>query len=364
MLAFWRSIFYSSAAAPIFKTVADMLNVTPQVCKEYCTSGIMMYGTKWAIIFLLILAAIIGAIIFFGKKKDKQPFKKTSVKVLTVILGVLLVFGGTLGASTYEQLVNVKGLKNEGNSDKYNPDQYTVDPNSPLKGKVGLWLGSSVFAGFGSDNTSPALFIDAMTGTSSIIEVKGGTFLATAAGEVGGGAGGGINPEDNYVPRLMLHDKTTDPQVDFVVVQLSTNDSKGQTELGEVLDGKFEFDDFDNTTTVGALEAITAYARDTWGARTMVISGTEFQDEMTYSGGQQAPIYLAMIEACHELDEKWGDTFTFVDLWHNEEMYENVETGGDQWRIYMSDAIHPTKAGYAEWWGPYIIDALYETFGQ
>ena len=73
MLAFWRSIFYSSAAAPIFQMAADMLNVTPQVCKEYCTSGIMMYGTKWAIIFLLILAAIIGAIIFFGKSRQFFP---------------------------------------------------------------------------------------------------------------------------------------------------------------------------------------------------------------------------------------------------------------------------------------------------
>ena len=95
----------------------------------------------------------------------------------------------------------------------------------------------------------------------------------------------------------------------------------------------------------------------------LVIGGSEFVDEMTYSGGQKAPIYLDMIEKCHEIDEKWGDQFTFVDLWHMESLYEGIETGDDQWRIYMSDAIHPTKAGYAEWWGPYIIEALYNTFG-
>jgi hypothetical protein len=67
-----------------------------------------------------------------------------------------------------------------------------------------------------------------------------------------------------------------------------------------------------------------------------------------------------MIERCHELDEKWGDDFTVLDLWHNDAMYENVKTGDALWRSYMSDAIHPTKKGYLEWWGPYIEAQLYE----
>ena len=40
--------------------------------------------------------------------------------------------------------------------------------------------------------------------------------------------------------------------------------------------------------------------------------------------------------------------------------YENVKTGDALWRSYMSDAIHPTKKGYLEWWGPYIEAQLYE----
>ena len=71
-------------------------------------------------------------------------------------------------------------------------------------------------------------------------------------------------------------------------------------------------------TTTGALEAIIAYAKETWGARVLVITGTYFEDEMTYSGGQNAEIYKTMIERCHELDEKWGDDFTVLDLWHND----------------------------------------------
>ena len=40
-----------------------------------------------------------------------------------------------------------------------------------------------------------------------------------------------------------------------------------------------------------------------------------------------------MIERCHELDEKWGDDFTVLDLWHNDAMYENVND-----RRYCGDA--------------------------
>lgn len=63
----------------------------------------------------------------------------------------------------------------------------------------------------------------------------------------------------------MNHTAETDPVVDLVVVQLSTNDSKGQCETGEV-SASFDMDDFELTTTVGALEAITAYSKETWGA--------------------------------------------------------------------------------------------------
>ncbi len=55
--------------------------------------------------------------------------------------------------------------------------------------------------------------------------------------------------------------------------------------------------------------------------------------------------------------------FELLDPWHNDVMYEGVETGGDLWRSYMSDAIHPTKKGYLEWWGPYIEEKLFEMLG-
>ena len=189
--------------------------------------------------------------------------------------------------------------------------------------------------------------------------MKGGTFLASIDGSIGGGVAGSISADSSYINRLRTHNAETDPDLDLVVVQLSTNDSKGQCETGTVSDS-FDPATFDEVTTTGALEAITAYAKETWGARVLVITGTYFEDEMTYSGGQNAVIYQTMIERCHELDEKWGDDFTVLDLWHNDAMYENVKTGDSLWRSYMSDAIHPTKKGYLEWWGPYIEATLYQ----
>lgn len=290
-----------------------------------------------------------------AKKKSSRTTKKVLLGILAAVLAILVVIGG----STVQQLVSVTGMKNEGNSDKYNPEVQTLNADSPIKGKNLLWLGSSVFQGFGSRNTSPALYIDAIDGTTSVIEVKGGTFLASINGEIGGGAGGSIDAETSYINRLRTHDATTDPIVDLVVVQLSTNDSKGQCETGAV-STSFDPATFDETTTVGSLEAIITYAKETWGARVLVISGSYFEDEMTYSGGQSAEIYKVMIERCHELDEKWGDDFTVLDLWHNDALYENVTTGDATWRNYMSDAIHPTKKGYLEWWGPYIEEELFD----
>ena len=290
-----------------------------------------------------------------AKKKSGRTTKKVILRILAAILAIIIV----VGASTVQQLFAVTGMKNEGNSDTYNPENVTMNADSPIKGKKLLWLGSSVFQGFGSGKTSPALYIDALDGTVSTIEVKGGTFLASIDGSIGGSVGGSISADTSYINRLRNHTAETDPDLDLVVVQLSTNDSKGQCETGVVSDS-FDPATFDEVTTTGALEAIIAYAKETWGARVLVITGTYFEDEMTYSGGQNAEIYKTMIERCHELDEKWGDDFTVLDLWHNDVMYENVKTGDSLWRSYMSDAIHPTKKGYLEWWGPYIEAELYE----
>ena len=59
MLSFWRAIFYSSLLDPIFTAVASALGVTKQVCKEYCTSGVMEYGLTMLLIVLAVILVIV-----------------------------------------------------------------------------------------------------------------------------------------------------------------------------------------------------------------------------------------------------------------------------------------------------------------
>lgn len=57
--------------------------------------------------------------------------------------------------------------------------------------------------------------------------------------------------------------------------------------------------------------------------------------------------YEAMVNRLMELQEKWG--IGVIDLWSSDE-FNNISEADR--KIYMSDGIHPIKAGYRDWWGP------------
>ena len=173
MLSFWRAIFYSSLLDPIFTAVASALGVTKQVCKEYCTSGVMEYG----------------------------------LTMLLIVLAVILVI----------VLIRVFGLLNGGNlSGKYNPESLEKVKSSPLAGKNIVFLGSSVTKGFAAYGKSFVDMIAARTGATCVKEAVSGTTLV----------------DDNaksYVARL----KALDPKTpcDLFVCQLSTNDATKKNPL-------------------------------------------------------------------------------------------------------------------------------------
>lgn len=85
MLTFWRAIFYSSLLDPIFTAVASALGVTKQVCKEYCTSGVMEYGLTMLLIVLAVIAVIVLIRVFgllnggnlSGKYNPRKPGEGT-----------------------------------------------------------------------------------------------------------------------------------------------------------------------------------------------------------------------------------------------------------------------------------------------
>ena len=56
-----------------------------------------------------------------------------------------------------------------------------------------------------------------------------------------------------------------------------------------------------------------------------------------------------------ELQDKYG--IGVIDLWNDEEMNDVSEK---EYEVYMADPVHPTQAGYLEWWPPKMEEYLYQ----
>ena len=69
--------------------------------------------------------------------------------------------------------------------------------------------------------------------------------------------------------------------------------------------------------------------------------------------------YAAMVELLHTIQKKWD--IAVIDLWSDTDF--NAITP-EQRELYLADAIHPTKAGYLEWWTPYMENGLWEVIGN
>ncbi len=207
-----------------------------------------------------------------------------------------------------------------------------VKENSPLKGKRILFLGSSVTLGACSGEYSMADSIRDTDGAEVTKEAVNGTTLSTAR-------------DNSYVERLLKIGK--DQKFDLVVVQLSTNDANaGEIELG-IPEAKSEPDRYDTKTVFGAIGFITDYCRKTWGCKVAFYTGTYFDN----------PKYLKMVEGLLKFAKKSG--IAVIDLWNNEEMRK---VSDEDYKVFMHDPVHPTRAGYVEWWTPVIEKELYKLF--
>lgn len=136
----------------------------------------------------------------------------------------------------------------------------------------------------------------------------------------------------------------TSAHFDAVVIQLSTNDASTDKPLGELSDSK-SMADFDTKTITGAIEYLIAYSQETWNCPVIFYTGTYFESEA----------YAAMVERLWEIEEKWG--IGVIDLYNDKELNDIDE---DTYNFYMYDEIHPTRAGYLEWWTPAIEAYLYD----
>ena len=179
-----------------------------------------------------------------------------------------------------------------------------------LKGKNVLFLGSSVTYGYAADGVSFADLMVETCGINCIKEAVSGTTLADI-------------DENSYVSRLKKVDKNT--KVDLFICQLSTNDSSKKIPLED---------------TEKAIRFIVSYVSETFNCPIAFYTNTYIE----------SPGYKNMVDLLYALQKEFE--FGVLDLYNDEEM-RNVST--DYYTRYMKDRIHPTLAGYKEWWLPKFI---------
>lgn len=235
--------------------------------------------------------------------------------------------GYIIWQSNREQMIIRYLQRLPGNSGKYDPARVNPDEHSPLRGKTVIFLGSSVTYGYGACGTSFAEILRNKDGIHMVKEAVSGTTLAD------------IRP-DSYVSRL----KRVDPDIpaDLFVLQLSTNDANQKVPLGS-LSRTAERNSFDVKTVCGAIEYILSYAAKTWQCPVIIYTNP------VYENGE----YAEMVMTLEEIRKKWN--CQVIDLWNDTE-FNSITS--EQRKLYMLDDIHPTKAGYAEWWYPVFREAM------
>lgn len=216
-----------------------------------------------------------------------------------------------LNQRLYTQMASLPG-----NSRKYSINQ-TETIASPLLKKKILFLGSSVTFGFGALGESFVDYLWKHDGVEAIKDAENGTTLIEKDT---------YNPGDSYVARFK--ENLTEDAPEMFVLQLSTNDTKGNEQLGEISEGNF------NTQTItGAMEYMISTAQEKWHCPILIYTNPYFDNQL----------YGQMVKRSHELAEKYH--IEVLDLYNNDKFKK-------QDSLYMADPIHPTRAGYKEKWLP------------
>lgn len=255
---------------------------------------------------------------------------KTKKKIMIIIVVILVLFafinvlmlGIMGGAGPFGFIKTNKIKKLPGNAEEYRPENTSAMENSPLQGKRICFLGSSVTLGATSLDNSMAEYLGRRFDSSVVKEAVSGTTLVD-------------NGKTSYIQRMLTNiDKNED--YSLFICQLSTNDASKKLPLGKITESK-DLASFDTTTIAGAMEYIICYVQETWACPMMFYTGTRYDSVE----------YREMVELLPHLQEKWG--IGVIDLW-NEDAFNNITA--DERSLYMQDDIHPTMAGYRDWWVP------------
>lgn len=246
----------------------------------------------------------------------------------------------------------------DGNADAYSVANTFTLPIRPLENKTIFWLGSSETRGAYSVNNEavPEYLAKRQNATSVKSGVDGATvfFDDTITND------GNRTSTHSFVTRIKSFDTSAAP--DALVVCVSTNDAKemyysGKNRLGSVTGAdKTALSDFDTSTTLGALEYIICYAKETWNCPVILHTSTSAGglNEWFFTAGQKAN-YENIVNALGALETKWD--VTVLDLYGDTEMNNVSDT---LFGNYMHDPVHPLRLGYLKWWTP-KFEACLET---
>lgn len=270
---------------------------------------------------------VINANMKDGGVKENVPYEVKCANPLT--------YSGYSVTFTYEdKSVSIQlNITKRGNADEYSIENTPENADSPLNGKTYFFLGSSVTRGERSEGESMADFVAKRNGCQCIKEAVSGTTLMD-------------NGETSYVQRLDAYLASGDraEYLDAFICQLSTNDIKYPDSFGTVTDTEQRsVEDFDRTTTSGAMEYIIVKARETWDCPVVFYTNSDFHNEN----------YETMLELLDQVADKWG--VEVIDLYRDEAFNDISDEDKD---LYMSDTTHPTKAGYRDWWTPKFEEKL------
>lgn len=267
-----------------------------------------------------------------NKKKMKWVYIGGGVAAFLLLQWLFIGYRFSFGP--FKSLGDIRSAKVPGNATKYGMESLEKLAGNPLEGKHICFLGSSVTYGAASLR-------------EGIPEYFGSRFNCTYTKEAVSGTTLVDNGSGSYVQRML---NNLDPNMEYnlFICQLSTNDATKKLPLGEISDS-MELDSFDTSTITGAMEYIICYARNTWNCPVLFYTGSRYDSEA----------YTAMVERLMKLQEKWN--IGVLDLWHDDAFNAISETDR---ALFMSDDIHPTKAGYRDWWCPEMERQLLTFLGQ
>ncbi len=257
------------------------------------------------------------------KKKKILKYTGMAISILAVSeVSWMAYCGYAWGWGPFAKLHDMKTARLPGNGDAYDLEQVKPSSDITLSGKTIVFLGSSVTYGAASQGISFADYLERQEGCIAVKEAVSGTTLVAEC-------------VDSYIERLntLAVDKA-----DLFICQLSTNDATQKKPLGKI-SASTTIEDFDTHTVAGAIEYIIAYAQNTWNCPVL------FYTNPKYDSAE----YEKMVMLLEKIQEKWG--IGIINMWNNE-TFNNLSD--KQSRFYMADSIHPTKAGYLEWWLPYM----------